>query len=324
MFGPFDQVYSASAPLRDHPGSDATRFRLTVCSMTGFARAVGEHGPLRWTWEVKSVNGRSLDIRCRLPAGMDALELPARERAQRLFQRGHLVLNLTVQREIGAAKLRVNRAALDDLIAQVRDIAAAAAVAPPTLDGLLAVKGVVEAAEEEDSEEARAARETALLASLDGALARLKAARAEEGRKLRAVLAAQLDGVAAEVEAAARLASLRPEAVKARLKEQVARLLEAQPALPEDRLVQEAALLAAKGDVQEELDRLRAHVEAARGLLHGTDGEAVGRRLDFLAQEFNREANTLCAKAADLELTRSGLALKALIDQFREQVQNIE
>lgn len=292
--------------------------------MTGFARADGEHGSERWTWEVKSVNGRSLDIRCRLPAGMDALEPAARERAQRRFQRGHLMLNLTLKREPGAEALRVNQAALDHLVRELQGFAASRGIAGPTLDSLIAVKGIVEPVEDDEREESRAARDALLLSSLEAALGRLKAAREDEGRKLAAVLSAQLDGIAAEVAAAAGLASLRPEALKARLKEQVARLIEAHPPLPEDRLVQEAALLAAKGDVQEELDRLRTHLEAARALLAAEDGEALGRRLDFLAQEFNREANTLCAKAQDVELTRSGLSLKARIDQFREQVQNIE
>lgn len=292
--------------------------------MTGFARVLGEHGRERWTWEVKSVNGRTLDVRCRLPAGMDALELAARERAVRRFQRGHVTISLSLQRDTAALRLRINRTALSDLLAELQGIAAGLGQPAPSLDSVLGLKGVVEPVEEEDSDEARAAREAAVLDSLEGTLDRLKAARESEGQRLARVIAGQLDDMACAVDEAARLGALRPEALKARLKEQIARLIEAEPALPEDRLLQELALLAAKGDIREELDRLGSHLEAARQLLAAAEGRAVGRQLDFLAQELNREANTLCAKANDLELTRAGLSLKARIEQFREQVQNIE
>ncbi len=293
--------------------------------MTGYARAQGRDAQVTWVWEAKSVNGRGLELRIRLPAGHDALEPYAREAAARLLKRGNVHLTLTVDRIAEAPAVRVNTPLLEQILAVCQDWQARfPGVAPARWDGLLAVKGVIEpmAAEEVDAEAVRLGREAAMKATLEEALGQLAAMRAAEGARLASVLSGQLDEIAALAGRAGRSAALRPEAVRDRLKAQVAAVLEAAPALPEERIAQEVALIAVKGDVREELDRLDAHVAAARDLLAG--GGTVGRKLDFLSQEFNREANTLCSKSADVDLTRIGLDLKAVIDQFREQIQNIE
>ncbi len=293
--------------------------------MTGYARAQGRDAQVTWVWEAKSVNGRGLELRVRLPAGHDALEPYAREAAARLLKRGNVHLTLTVDRIAEAPAVRVNTPLLEQILAVCQDWQARfPGVAPARWDGLLAVKGVIEpmAAEEVDAEAVRLGREAAMKATLEEALGQLAAMRAAEGARLASVLSGQLDEIAALAGRAGRSAALRPEAVRDRLKAQVAAVLEAAPALPEERIAQEVALIAVKGDVREELDRLDAHVAAARDLLAG--GGTVGRKLDFLSQEFNREANTLCSKSADVDLTRIGLDLKAVIDQFREQIQNIE
>lgn len=290
--------------------------------MTGFARADGHHGGWAWTWEVKSVNGRGLDVRCKLPVDFDGLEPAVRSRVQERLARGNVSATLLVSRPAGAVRLRLNPEVAGQLEEVVKELAARVEAQPPTLDGLLAMRGVVEAVEEEEAPGARAAREEAILRSLDEALAALAEARRQEGARLSTVLGSRLDELERSRAKAEACAALRPEAIRARLKEQVAELLEASPALPEDRLAQEAALLAARVDLREEVDRLRAHVAAARELL--AEGGPAGRRLDFLCQELNREANTICSKSTDIELTRVGLELKAGIEQLREQVQNIE
>ena len=293
--------------------------------MTGFARTDGQHGALSWSWEVRSVNGRNLDVRCRVPAGFDAVEAKARQLAGERLRRGSLTMNLQVARAAEQLSYRVNRGLLEQLGAIVREAQDAIDARPPSIDGLLALRGVLEIDEAEQDEAERAARNDAVLASLDGALAELTRVRRAEGARLAAVLFELLDGIAELTAAAASAAAARPEALRRRLSEAVAELLAGEPALPEERLAQEVAILVAKADVREELDRLAAHVAAAREVVaDAAAGDAVGRRLDFLAQEFNREANTLCAKAQDLELTRLGLDLKVAIDRFREQVQNIE
>lgn len=292
-----------------------------IVSMTGFARADGALAGTHWTVEVKSVNGRALDVRCRLPGGFDSLEAPARAEITRQLKRGNVSLTLSVVRAQAGAPMRLNRELLAQVVQLAREIEGAGA-APPRIDALLAVRGILEPVEEQETEEGRAALEEAVAASIAQAVARLATARADEGRHLADVLAGQIDTIEHLTRAASQVASLQPEALRSRLRQQLQALLEALPALPEERLAQEAALLIAKADVREELDRLRAHVAQARALLK--EGGAVGRRLDFLCQEFNREANTLCSKSSDVELTRIGLELKATIEQFREQVQNIE
>ena len=288
--------------------------------MTGFARSEGDLGAYGWAWEARSVNAKSLDVRARIAGGFDRLEPAARSAAAERFKRGNVSLSLSLKTAERPPRMRINRELLDDLVALAGEFEEAGA-ARPRLDALLSMRGVIEPVEEEDEAE-RAAAEAAMLDSLAEVLDRLAAARAEEGARLAPVMSDHLDRVEALVADAKACAAAQPEALKERLRSLVAELLEAAPALPEDRLAQEAALLVAKADIREELDRLEAHIEQARGLL--ADAAAVGRRLDFLCQEFNREANTLCSKAADVELTRIGLDLKAVIEQFREQVQNIE
>jgi uncharacterized protein (TIGR00255 family) len=290
--------------------------------MTGFARATGQGGAYAWTWEVKSVNGRGLDVRCRLPNGFEALEPAARAAVTKRFRRGSVSLQLQLSRAEGAAAVRLNRELLDWASALAKELEREAGLAPASADGLLALRGVIEPAEPEETDEARETRTAAMLADLGSALDGLAAARRSEGDRLSDVVATQLNDITALIGAAEASAAAQPDAIRARLRENIDALLEASPALPEERLAQEAALLITKADVREELDRLRAHVAAVGEIL--VEGEGGGRRLDFLAQELNREANTLCAKSADAELTRIGLDLKVLIDQFREQVQNIE
>lgn len=294
---------------------------LPVASMTGFARAEGRDDSLHWIWELKSVNGRTLDLRCRLPSGMDGLEPIARAAVAEKLRRGNISISLTLLRAMTPTKVRVNREVLSELLAVARDLAGEVDAAPPRLDGLLALRGVVDVIEEED-ETARQARQARIAATLSEALDALRRMRAAEGTRLAAMVAAHLEEIESLRRAAVATAAIQPAALKERLRAQVAALLESSPALPEERLAQEAALLIAKGDVREELDRLAAHVAAARDLM-AEDG-AIGRKLDFLCQEFNREANTLCSKSTDVELTRIGLGLKAAIEQLREQVQNIE
>ncbi|MEA1674935.1 YicC/YloC family endoribonuclease [Nitrospirillum sp. BR 11163] len=289
--------------------------------MTGFARAEGAAGGASWIVEVKSVNGRALDLRTRQPSGFDAIEALARAEVNRLIRRGNVTLNLTVNRTATTAPLRLNRELLAQVLELAREIEGAGA-APPRLDALLSVRGVIDTGEETEQPEERAELEAAIGKTVTQAILALASARAAEGARLHAVLTGHLDEIASLTEAAASTAALQPATLRDKLKTQVQALLEAVPALPEERLAQEAALLIAKADVREELDRLRAHIAQARDML--AEGAAVGRRLDFLCQEFNREANTLCSKSADVELTRIGLSLKATIEQFREQVQNIE
>lgn len=297
---------------------------MAIASMTGFARSEGETLGCAWTWELRSVNGRGLELRCRLPSGFEGVEVAARQRLATAFKRGNITASLNLAAARGAASVRVNEEVLAALLAVAARLRRKCPDwTPPSVDGLLALRGVIELEEAVPTAgEARAALEAALLAGLDEAIARLRAARAAEGERLAAVLAGQLDQLAALTEEAGRLAAAQPEAILARLQEQVQALLDAVPALPAERLAQEAALLAVKADPREELDRLTAHVAAARALLAGEG--AIGRQLDFLCQELNREANTLCAKAANVDLTRLGLALKVTVDQLREQVQNLE
>ena len=298
---------------------------MTIASMTGYARAEGRDAQSSWLWEAKSVNGKGLDVRCRLPYGHDALEVAAREAVTRKLKRGNVQLALTLTSTAAGPELRVNTALLNQLVTLVDELGPSHQnIAPARWDGLLAIKGVLEAAGADANmdEDTGAAREIAMKADLETVLDALAAMRRVEGARIQAVLLDQLDEVELLAERAGSCACLRPEAVRERLRTQVAAVLEAAPSLAEERIAQEVALIAVKSDIREELDRLRAHVGAARDLIGG--GGAVGRKLDFLSQEFNREANTLCSKSSDVDLTRIGLDLKAVIDQFREQVQNIE
>ena len=293
-----------------------------VASMTGFARAEGEAEGLAWSWELKSVNGKSLDLRFRLPAGFDALELALRALVGERVKRGSVTVSLTVTNASAGTRLQVNRAVLDQVLTLARELGKKVKVAPPRIDGLLALRGVLESGEEIPDVATRERREELLLAGCRKALDLLGKMRRAEGARLGAILADRLNEISTLVAAAEACSATQPEAIRARLKSLVEALKDAVPAISEERVAQEAVLLVARGDIREELDRLTAHIAAAREML--VEGGAIGRRLDFLCQELNREANTLCSKSADVELTRVGLALKAGIEQLREQVQNVE
>jgi uncharacterized protein (TIGR00255 family) len=295
---------------------------MSLFSMTGFADAQGAFESLRWRWEVRSVNGRSLDLRLRMPPGMEGMEPAARILAAERFRRGNIQAGLTLDSPEGSRGLRVDTAALAQAVKLATRIAAESGLAPARVDGLLALKGVL--VQEEilaiDAPE-RAARDAAILETLSFAFDALARARAMEGAKLAAILARTADEISRLTQDARRLSAAQPDALRDRLRTQLKDLLDAS-APGDERIAQEIALLAARADVREELDRLSAHVQEAHRLI--TAGEAVGRKLDFLSQELNREANTLCSKSSDIALTRVGLAMKAAIDQFREQAQNVE
>ena len=290
--------------------------------MTGFAREMGVTGSFQWAWEIKSVNGRGLDVRVRVPPGFDAIGEAARSEIQKAFSRGQCQLNLSITRSATAPRVRINQDVLAGLADALARVKLPDGMRPPSVDGLLAIRGVVEIDDDAASEETESALHADLRAGATRLVAALTAARRAEGQALHAVIEGQL----AEIERFAAAADVhparRPEAVRAKLESQIAALVDASSALDPARLHQEAVLMAARADIREELDRLNAHVAAARALL-STEG-AVGRRLDFLAQEFGREANTLTSKANDVSLSRMGLDLKSVVEQFREQVQNVE
>ncbi len=295
---------------------------MSLHSMTGFSRLDGSSCGQRWTWELRSVNGKGLDVRLRLPPGLDRLEIPARNRVGENLARGNVQVSLTLAREGGSTTLRVNEEVLAAVLVALNRIADKIDATAPTLDGILAIKGVLETAEVEDDAATLAALDVALMDGLGRAVDGLIAARAREGAAIARVLSAQVDEIERLTAAAEACPARRPEAIRARLAEQVAALIDQVPALDPQRLAQEAVLVATRADIREELDRLVAHVAEARRLIGA--GGPIGRRLDFLAQEFNREVNTLCSKANDRELTAIGLDLKAVVDQLREQIQNIE
>jgi uncharacterized protein (TIGR00255 family) len=293
---------------------------MAIESMTGFARAAGSSGAHAFAWEVRSVNGRGLDVRIRVPSGFEAFSETARKQFSAAFTRGTLHVSLAVTSEASAPRPRINQEALAALIEAASQVRLPAGIAPATLDGLLAVRGVVEISEE--SGDALTELERPVLAALADTIAALKQARLAEGRALEAIVNGHLETIAKLTLEAESHPGRSAEAIRARLAGQVAALLEASTALEPQRLHQEAALLAVKADIREEIDRLHAHVAALRELL--AQGGPIGRKLDFLAQEFGREASTLCAKAGDPSLSRIGLDLRTTVDQLREQVQNVE
>jgi uncharacterized protein (TIGR00255 family) len=295
---------------------------MALTSMTGFARGHGVCGPYAWAWEIKSVNGKGLDLRLRLPPGWDAVEVPVRASAAEVLTRGSIQANLTVDRSGALPAVRVNTAVLEAILTTMRKLDPKIEVSPPSLDGLLALKGVIEIGDTEEREDERRSAETAVIAGFTEAMGALGEMRRHEGAALGRVLSARLGEIAALANRAERAPGRRPEAIRAKLAEQIATLLAQSERFDPDRLHQEAIMIATKADVCEELDRLAAHVAQVWHLME--QGGPIGRRLDFLAQEFNREANTLCAKANDVELTNIGLELKAAVEQFREQVQNVE
>ena len=295
---------------------------MALKSMTGFARTAGHQGHFRWSWEIKAVNAKGLDLRLRVPPGHDAMETEARARLAKKLSRGTCYATLAVTREAAPSQVRINQDLLRALVDSVSAVPVSAQLQPASLDGLLAVRGVVEVSEQSDDEAALAALATAALRGLDDALEALVAARLTEGAALQEVLVARVTRIDELTQAAEDAPGRKPEAVRARLQQSLDALTGASPALDPARLHQEAILLAAKADVREELDRLKTHIVAARELL--ASDQPVGRRLDFLAQEFSREANTLCAKSNDPALTTLGMDLRVEIEQLREQVQNIE
>jgi uncharacterized protein (TIGR00255 family) len=295
---------------------------MALSSMTGFARGHGVAGAYAWNWEIKSVNAKGFDLRFRLPPGWDAVEVPARTRAAEKLSRGTIYANLTVERKGVAPTVKVNEPVLNAVIATINQLTGKIDAAAPTLDGILALKGVIEITEEDERPEDHREAEAAIIAGFNQALAALVTMRNEEGATLGRLLAARLDEIAALTARAEAAPGRKPEAIKARLAEQVATLMSASERFDSDRLYQEAIMLATKADIREELDRLVSHVAQAQKLIG--EGGAMGRKLDFLAQELNRESNTLTAKANDVELTNIGLQLKSVVEQFREQVQNLE
>jgi uncharacterized protein (TIGR00255 family) len=295
---------------------------MALSSMTGFARSHDACGAYAFEWELRSVNAKGFDLRMRLPPGWDAVEPIARKRATEMLARGTVYANLTVKRTDAAPVIRVNEDVLTSVMKVAADLSAKLAAPPPTVDGILAIKGVLEVSEPDDTEAERQAAETAILKAFDLALAGLIEMRRREGTTLQQILVSRLDEIAALAKRADSAPGRQPDAVKARLSEQIALLLESSERFDADRLHQEAIMVAAKADIREELDRIASHVTQARELIG--KGGSVGRRLDFLAQEFNREVNTTCSKSNDLELTNIGLEMKNVVEQFREQVQNLE
>jgi uncharacterized protein (TIGR00255 family) len=294
---------------------------MALSGMTGFGRADGTHGAWTWTVEARSVNGRSLEARFRGPPGFDLLDRAARDAAQARFQRGQVTIGLQAKRADAAGAARVNLEQLERYLEVTDRYVREGRAAPPAMDGLLALRGVVDVTDEMDDAETRAAIEAAMAVSIGEALEALKLARLAEGAALTPVLAGLIDRVETLVAQAETEAAGLPAILKERFVRRISELLADRINL-EERIVQEAAVMATKADVREELDRLTSHVAAARELMAGD--AAAGRRLDFLTQEFMREANTMCSKSATTALTAVGLELKATIDQFREQVQNVE
>jgi uncharacterized protein (TIGR00255 family) len=295
---------------------------MALSSMTGFARGHGVSGTYSWAWELKSVNAKGLDLRLRLPAGWDAVEGPVRGSGAQVLARGTIYGTLTVERPGVAPVVRVNEPVLAAVLATIKNLAGRVQAAEPRLDGILALKGVIEVLDEDEHEDERRAAEAAVVAGFQETVADLVGMRRREGAALGQVLTQRANEIAALAARAEAAPGRRPEAIKARIAEQVAMLLDASQRLDPDRLHQEAILIATKADIREELDRLASHVAQVERLIAA--GGAIGRRLDFLAQELNREANTLCSKSNDVELTNIGLELKSVVEQFREQVQNLE
>ena len=295
---------------------------MALSSMTGFARGHGVSGAYSWAWELKSVNAKGLDLRLRLPVGWDAVEGPVRSGAAQLLARGTVYGTLTVERQGVAPVVRVNEPVLAAVLATIKNLSDRVNAAAPRLDGILSLKGVIEVIDEDEREEDRRAAEAAVIAGFHATVAELAAMRRHEGEALGQVLTQRVTEIAALAARADSAPGRRPEAIRARVAEQVAMLLDTSSRFDPDRLHQEAILIATKADIREELDRLASHAAQVERLL--ADGGAIGRRLDFLAQELNREANTLCSKSNDVELTNIGLELKSVVEQFREQVQNLE
>jgi uncharacterized protein (TIGR00255 family) len=290
--------------------------------MTGFARSQGASGPYTFEWELKSVNAKGYDLRLRLPPGWDDIEAPAKKRAGELLSRGTVYANLNLKRANAVAQVRINEDVLAAVVKVAGHVAGKIDAVAPSVDGLLALKGVIEVVEPESNEEEDKAAKLAAMAAFEQALNNLVEMRRREGATLGQVLGQRMDEIEKLAKRAEAAPGRKPEAIRARLAEQIAALLETSDRFDQDRLSQEALMIATKADIREELDRIASHVAQARDMLG--KGGPVGRRLDFLAQEFNREVNTCCSKSNDIELTNTGLEMKNVVEQFREQVQNLE
>jgi uncharacterized protein (TIGR00255 family) len=295
---------------------------MALSSMTGFARSHGASGPYAFEWELKSVNAKGFDLRMRLPPGWDELEAFAKKRAGEVLSRGTVYANLNVKRTGAASTIRINEEVLASIVKVAGVLAGRIDAVAPSIDGLLAIKGVIEVVEPESSEDEDKAAKAAAAAAFDQALLDLVEMRRREGGTLGQILIQRMDELERLAQNAEAAPGRKPEAIRARLAEQIAALLEASDRFDPDRLNQEALLIAAKADIREELDRIASHVSQTREMIG--KGGPIGRKLDFLAQEFNREVNTCCSKSNDLELTNTGLAMKNVVEQFREQVQNLE
>ncbi len=295
---------------------------MALSSMTGFARSHGTSGPYSFEWELKSVNAKGFDLRMRLPPGFDEIEAVARKRAGELLSRGTVYANLTVKRANALSAIRVNEDVLNAILRIASDVAGKIDAVAPSIDGLLAIKGVIEVVEPESDEAEDKAAKAAVTDSFDHALKSLIDMRKREGVALGHILEQRMSEIETLAKTAEAAPSRKPDAIRARLGEQIAALLDTSDRFDADRLHQEAIMIAAKADIREELDRIASHIAQVREMIG--KGGAVGRRLDFLAQEFNREVNTCCSKSNDLDLTNAGLAMKNVVEQFREQVQNLE
>ncbi|MBS0530133.1 MAG: YicC family protein [Proteobacteria bacterium] len=295
---------------------------MALSSMTGFARSHGTSGPYTFEWEFKSVNAKGFDLRMRLPPGWDELEAAARKKAAEVLSRGTVYANLTVKRANAASVVRINEDVLGSVLKVIGALSGKIDAVAPSMDGLLSIKGVLEIVEPEADEAEEQAAKAAVAMAFDEALRSLIDMRKREGAALGQILSQRMDEIERLATKAEAAPGRRPEAVKARLAEQIAALLETSDRFDQDRLNQEAILIAAKADIREELDRIASHISQTRELMG--KGGPIGRRLDFLAQEFNREVNTCCSKSNDLELTNTGLEMKNVVEQFREQVQNLE
>lgn len=296
--------------------------KMTLSSMTGFGRAEGHYENYSWVWEIRSVNGKGLDVRMRIPPGLDAFDQFIKNTIKKEIKRGSINVSLQLSKEEGDTEVNVNEEALDKLIMVAKNASINHGLAMPSLDSLLSIRDVVEITSSEDDEDKIAARDQAFKDSFIKALIALKSSRSEEGLATRKMLSDVVDEVEKLLNQAEEIASKQPGALKKKFEEKVAALLDNKQGIDKERLAQEIVLLATKADTKEETDRLRAHIASARVMLDASG--PVGRKMDFLTQEFNREANTLCSKSSDIALTNIGLSLKTAIDQIREQVQNVE
>jgi uncharacterized protein (TIGR00255 family) len=295
---------------------------MALSSMTGFARSHGTSGPYAFEWELKSVNAKGFDLRMRLPPGWDDIEVSAKKRVSEVLSRGTVYANLNVKRSNAVSTVRINEGVLASIIKVAGVLAGKIDAVAPSIDGLLAIKGVVEVVEPEADEAEDLAAKAAVAAAFEQALVNLVEMRRREGAALGQVLSQRMDEIEHLASKAEAAPGRKPDAIRARLGEQVAALLESSDRFDPDRLNQEAILIAARADIREELDRIASHIAQAREMIG--KGGSIGRRLDFLAQEFNREVNTCCSKSNDIELTNTGLEMKNVVEQFREQVQNLE